>query len=106
MIGYKVFTATWTAVCGKGGYQNPYQYTVGETYEEKEKPHAGHNGFHFCKDLICCFNYYGIDDQKRIGLLEILGDVDEQGDKCATNKMRIVREIPWREAIDIVMSQV
>lgn len=102
MIGYKVFNSRWQAVLGKGGHSTPYQYKLGEIYEEKEKPHARHNGFHFCQDLISCFNYYGINTQNRIGLLEILGDVDQNGDAFATNKMRLVREIPWREAIKII----
>ena len=110
MIGYKVFTSTWTAVCGKGGHNNPYQYKVGDTYEEKESPHARRNGFHCCKDLVCCFNYYRINPTRieelvRIAELEILGDVDQDGDAFCTNKMRILREVPWREAIKIVEAQ-
>lgn len=102
MVGYKLFTPEWTAVLGKGGKDHPYQYEIGKTYEESETPHVGHNGFHFCVNLVDCFAYYAIDCHNRIGLIEADGEIDIQNGVCATNKMIIVREIPWREAFKIV----
>ena len=105
MVGYKVFTPEWTAVCGKGGRANPFQYHVGEVYEQEEPPIARRTGFHFCKNLTDCFRYYEVKVRNRIAELEILGEVSVSGDACATNKMRIVREIPWREAVEIAEKQ-
>ena len=105
MIGYKLFTPEWTAVKGKGGATHPYQYEVGKCYEEPEKPKARHNGFHFCKNLIDCFGYYGIEVHNRIALIDAYGEIDENGTACATNKMKIVKEIPWREAVGIIEAQ-
>ena len=104
MVGYKLFTPEWTAIHGKGGVSHPYQYTVGESYEEAEAPHAHRNGFHFCRNLADCFNHYAIDCHNRIGLIEAYGEIDKEINTgiYATNKMKIIREIPWREAIHIV----
>ena len=107
MIGYKVFTPEWTAVLGKGGRSHPYQYEVGKSYEEKEKPQVGITGFHFCRNLTDCFSHYRIDCHNRIGLIETYGEIvfRESDGACATNKMKIIREIPWREALKIVEEQ-
>lgn len=105
MYGYKLFTPTWTAVKGKGGKENPYQYEVGKSYEESAMPKVACTGFHFCRKLIDCFNHYGIEVHNRIALIEAYGDIDETERACATNKMRIVKEIPWRDALEIVKQQ-
>ncbi len=105
MIGYKLFTPEWTAVCGKGGYSNPYQYKVGESYEEPNPPKARQTGFHFCENLIDCFNYYGVEVRNRIAMVEAYGEIDRDGNALATNKIRILREIPWREAVGIIEGQ-
>ncbi len=106
MVGYKVFTPEWTAVLGRGGRSNPYQYEVGQSYEETGQPKCARTGFHFCRNLADCFRHYGIDCHNRIALIDAYGDIDEGRDgACATNKMRIVREIPWREAVDVVRNQ-
>ena len=101
MYGYKLFTPTWTAVKGKGGYSNPYQYEVGKCYEEPDKPQIARTGFHFCKHLTSCFKHYDIEVRNRIALVEAYGEVDESDWACSTNKIKIVREIPWREALEI-----
>ena len=106
MCGYKLFTPEWTAVKGKGGYNNPYQYEVGKCYEEPEQPRVGSTGFHFCKNLMGCFNHYEIDVRNRIALIEAYGDVDDNNYACSTNKIKIVREIPWREALEICEREV
>ena len=102
MIGYKLFTPDWTAVRGKGGSTHPYQYEVGKCYEEPGSPKARGTGFHFCKNLLDCFNYYGIEVHNRIALIDAYGEISESGDACATNKMKIVKEIPWRDAVGII----
>lgn len=105
MIGYKLFTPTWTAVLGKGGRTNPYQYKVGDSYEEDSQPKVASRGFHFCTKLIDCFNYYGIEVHNRIALVDAYGDVDISGTVCSTNKIKIIKEIPWKDAVEIVESQ-
>lgn len=105
MIGYKLFTPEWTAVKGKGGTLNPYQYTVGECFEEDCKPKVASTGFHFCKNLIDCFSFYGIEVHNRIALVEAYGDIDTNGKAYTTNKIKIIKEIPWKDAVSIIESQ-
>ena len=105
MLGYKLFTPEWTAIKGKGGTVHPYQYEIGKCYEEPNKPKVASTGFHFCKNLLDCFNHYGIDVHNRIALVDAYGDVDETSNACSTNKIKIVKEIPWREAIKICEEQ-
>ena len=101
MVGYKVFTRDWTAVHGNG----VFQYEVGGLYSEDRPPQARRNGFHFCKKVIDCFNYYEVDSRNRIAELEILGEVSENGDACSTNKMRIVRELHWADIMELIEEQ-
>lgn len=103
MIGYKLFTPTWTAVKGHG----VFQYEVGKSYEDEREPHVARCGFHFCKSLIDCFNYYGIEVHNRIALVEAYGDISEGfSGAYATNKMKIIKEIPWKDVPGILERQV
>ena len=96
--GYKVFDPDWTC---KG-----FQYEVGQTYEMDDEPKCCERGFHFCTKAADCFNFYGFNSDNKVAEVEALGDVDsqEEGSKCCTNKIRIVRELTWHEVLDIVNS--
>lgn len=61
MVGYKVFNSDWTC--------RGFQYEVGMTYSMNKKPVCCEVGYHFCKDLKDCFNYYDFDsnNQSRYG---------------------------------------
>ena len=108
MIGYKLFTPEWTAIHGKGGATHPYQYEVGKCYEEPQKPKVANTGFHYCANLLQCFDHYGIDVHNRIALIEAYGDIDVNytGSAYATNKIKIVKEIPWKDVPGILERQV
>ena len=92
--GFKVFNPDWTC--------RDFQYEVGKTYEENVNPSVCDRGFHFCKLPKDCFNYYRFDSDNKVAEVVALGEVAEEGDKCATNKIQIVREIPWSELLDLV----
>ena len=96
--GYKVFDPGW--ICDPAG--TPFQYAVGETYEMEEVPIVCERGFHFCERAVDCFNYYGFDPKNKVAEIEALGDIDSDGSKSCTNKIHIIREIPWREILDLV----
>lgn len=102
MIGYKVFNRNWCSTHGsKDFYEKPFE--IGVVYEEPEQPRVACNGFHYCETLETCFSVYSPDSRNRIGEIEILGDVAKaQNGYCCTNKFRIVREIPWREVVDLL----
>ena len=92
--GYKVFNPDWT--CRKK------QYTCPGIFEENVIPSVCEEGMHFCKKAADCFNYYKFDTQNHVAEVVANGDVAENGDKCSTNKLEIVREIPWAELLELV----
>ncbi len=96
--GFKVFDPDWT--CSPKG--KPFQYAVGGTYEEDVKPMVCDRGFHFCEKAADCFNYYPFDPENKVAEVLALGEVDTDGTKSCTNKIQIVREIPWAELLEIV----
>ncbi len=99
--GYKVFFPDWTCNPGNGG--KPFQYQVGRTYEQDEKPVICKQGFHFCKRAVDCFRYhYDFDPKNKVAEVLALGDVDSDGVKYCTNKIQIVREISWVELLEMV----
>lgn len=75
MEGYKVFEPDWTC-----------------------------RGFHFCKELKDCFNYYPFNPDNKVAKVIALGEIDEESDdsKCCTNKIQIVEEISWEDVLRMV----
>ena len=92
--GYKVFNPDWTC---KGK-----QYTCPGTFEEDVNPSVCNVGMHFCKNAADCFRYYDFDPNNHVAEVIAHGTVAEDENKCATNKLEIVREIPWTEVLEIV----
>ena len=94
--GFKVFNPDWTC--------RGFQYEVGKTYEMEGEPVCCSSGFHFCTKATDCFSYYGFDSENKVAEIIALGEVDyESSDtKCCTNKIKIVRELPWDEVLRIV----
>ena len=96
--GFKVFNPDWT--CNPNG--KPFQYAVGGTYEEDVIPMVCDRGFHFCEKAADCFNYYQFNPENKVAEVLALGEVDTDGTKSCTNKIQIVRKIPWAELLEIV----
>lgn len=92
--GYKVFNPDWTC--------RGFKYEVGKTYETEEDLSICQSGFHFCKQAAACFNYYCFDPSNKVAEVIALGEVIEEGDKCCTNKLQIVRELSWIEVLTLV----
>ena len=92
--GYKVFNPDWTC--------RDKQYACPGIFEEDVNPDVCNCGMHFCKNAADCFNYYSFDSENKVAEVVALGDVMEDGDKCATNKLQIVREVPWAELLSII----
>ena len=96
--GFKVFNPDWT--CNPNG--KSFQYEVGGIYEEDVKPMVCDRGFHFCEKAADCFNYYQFNPENKVAEVIALGEVDSDGTKSCTNKIQIVREIPWQELLEIM----
>ena len=92
--GYKVFNPDWTCR-GK-------QYSCPGTFEEFVSPSVCNVGMHFCKNAADCFRYYDFNPNNHVAEVIAYGTVAEDDNKCATNKLEIVREIPWAEVLEIV----
>ena len=92
--GFKVFNPDWTC--------KDKQYGCPGRFEEDVTPSICNKGMHFCKRASDCFNYYSFDPNNKVAEVIAYGEVSEEGDKCATNKLEVVREIPWSELLDLV----
>lgn len=92
--GYKVFNHDWSC--------RGMQYEVGKSYEMDVEPIICDRGFHFCQKLENCFEYYIFDPKSKVAEVEAYGDVISKDGKSCTNKIKIVREIPWGEVLRIV----
>lgn len=96
--GYKVFNHDWT--CSPNG--NTKQYTCPGKFEEDITPVRCGHGMHFCRKASDCFNYYVFNQENKVAEVVAYGDIVEEGDKCCTNKLEIIREIPWQELLTLV----
>ena len=92
--GFKVFNPDWTC--------KDKQYGCPGRFEEDVTPSICNKGMHFCKRASDCFNYYSFDPNNKVAEVIAYGEVSEEGNKCATNKLEVVREIPWPELLEIV----
>lgn len=97
--GYKVFNSDWTCTPIIGVCK---QYTCPGMFEEDVELDICHAGMHFCKRAVDCFNYYQFDTRNKVAEVIAHGDVVEKENKCCTNKLEIIREIPWSELLEIV----
>ena len=96
--GFKVFRPDWT--CSPNG--NTKQYTCPGKFEEEGKLDVCGHGMHFCQTAADCFNYYDFDSNNKVAEVIAYGEVLTEGDKSCTDKLEIVREIPWDEVLRIV----
>ena len=92
--GFKVFNPDWT--CRKK------QYTCPGMFEELGEVEVCGYGMHFCENAADCFNYYNFDPNNKVAEVIAHGEVKKERDKSCTNKLEIVREIPWDEVLRIV----
>lgn len=96
--GYKVFNPDWTC---KG-----FQYEVGKSYEMDKKPIACKQRFHFCEKLEDCYRCYNFAKNNKVAEITAYGDISvaKEGQKSCTNKIKIERELSWKEVLAIVNS--
>lgn len=85
------------------GGDERFYYEIGKTYKTDEALKCCSSGFHFCKKLKDCFRYHECVTWNKIALVEAVGEIDESEDdsKCATNKIKILEEIPFNEIAQI-----
>ena len=93
MKGYKVFNPDWTC--------RGFQYKIGETFTHHDKMEICESGFHFCRKINDCFNYYPFDSDNKVAEIEALGAISTHGDESVTDVIKIVREISWSEVLEL-----
>ena len=99
MKGYKVFNSDWTC--------RGFRYKVGKTYKYEGEINICRAGFHFCKKLVDCFNYYTFNPKNKVAVVEATGRIIEEesnysNSKCVTDEIKIVKELSWHEVLDII----
>ena len=92
--GYKAFRRNW--MC------RDFQYEVGKTYKHEGKIEPCESGFHFCRELKDCLDFYPLDSNMNVVFAEIeaLGKVIDHGNKSVTDEIRIVKKIPIKEVLE------
>lgn len=92
--GYKAFRKNWKCI--------HFQYEVGKTYKYEGEMKPCESGFHFCRELKDCLNFYPLDNNMNVVFAEIeaLGKVIDRGNKSVTDEIRIVKEIPIEEVLE------
>ncbi len=98
MKGYKVTNPDSTC--------RGHLFEVDKEYKVKGELSICNNGFHFCEKATSCFEYYSFDPKNRVFEVEALGKTQTEGDKTATDHIKIIRELTWLETITIVNSGV
>ena len=88
-----------------------YQFEVGKTYEIKlpdgyeltKEDLCSNKVFHYCDSLRKVHDYYSVEPEEnnRFCELEVLGREVTDGDKCGSNKIKVIREIVGEE-LDIL----
>lgn len=84
---YKVFKPDWQC---KG-----VDYRVYKTYISDSV------GFGVCESIVDCFNYYKFDPKNKIAIVSTDGRVQKINNKTTVHKITILKEITWKEALDI-----
>ena len=96
MKGYKAFNQDLTCL--------GFQYEIGKTFEMPEYPILCERGFHFCTTIINCYKYYPFNTNTIIAEIEAIGEIDCEPyeNKLCTNKIKIIREIPYCEVQKLI----
>ena len=86
MKGYKAFYKDLTC--------RGFQFEVGKEYKHTGKIKPCESGFHFCKSLADCYNFYSMSEDTRICEVEALGEVMTDDEiKYVTNHIKILEEV-------------
>lgn len=99
--GYKVFNKDWMCFPSSSSSSSK-QYACPGKFEEDVEPSVGRIGMHFCKKLSDCFHFYNFNSKNKVAEVIAYGKVAEEECLCCTNKLEIVREVPWDEVLQIV----
>ena len=94
---YKVFDNDWTC--------QGFQYEVGKSYHV-DNIKICERGFHACKKLINCFQYYPLVQWQKFAEVELSGDILglNSNKQCSTD-IKIKKELSFNEVLDIIKKE-
>ena len=80
-----------------------FQYEIGKEYNLEGELVPCKNGFHFCKELTNCLEYYNnTEGDKRFFEIEAWGDVVDEYNKSVANNIKFIREISVDEVFEYI----
>lgn len=93
---YKAFNQDLTCTLGRG----TFHYEPGKWYEE-EQANCIRNGFHCAANPLDTMNYYRDWDKSQYWMVEIDGDIDEDGTdtKISATKIRLAKKLNLMEFV-------
>lgn len=95
---YKMFNKDLTCTLGNG----TFHYEPGVWYEETDREaNCARNGFHVAKNPLDCLSYYHDFRNSQCWIVEIAGDMDEDGrdTKVSAQKIRLVKRLQLSEFV-------
>jgi hypothetical protein len=101
MRAFKVFNSDWS--CNGYSFATKSGNFSKKVFAQKGELELCSNGFHFCRKLANCFDYYSFDSDNRVAEIEVIGDyIGDKDDKECTDKFKIVRELSWHDVLELV----
>ena len=80
-----------------------FQYELGKEYNLEGELVPCKNGFHFCKELSNCLEYYNnTEGDKRFFEIEAWGGIINKGNKSVTDNIKFVRELGVDEVFEYI----
>ena len=86
----KAYKATYNFKC------HDQEYKVGKTYTS-DKMKMCHYGIHFCQNMSDVINYYPHSKDFVLLEIEVLGNIETDGNKSVTDKIKVLRVVPEEE---------
>lgn len=100
--GYKVFKLTKGKLDCRGHVFGTVNTVLKKEHKVTGDPKLCRNGFHYCRKLMDCFNYYsGVStDLKSHAICEVEGHdlvTTDRGNKVATNNLKVIKVLSVSE---------
>jgi hypothetical protein len=92
--GYKVMNPDSTC--------RGFKYEEGKSYKHDGNISMCNTGFHFCKELKDCYNYYGFDYKNPVYEVEGSGNIIDEEDKTVCSELKIIRRLELPEVLDLL----
>ena len=95
VVGYKIFDRDWVCL--------GMQYNVGERVSRKRLPCLCFTGYHFCLNAADCLKFRSTKASigNTFAQVEGVGDTEFDGEKAATNALKIVKELSRKEFLQL-----